>query len=86
MLRELARTIDRFQDVLGRALSWLMLAMVLTVFFDVVSRYLFAQSFVFTQELEWYIFAVAYLMAGGYVSSRGRSIVPRTRSAAPSPG
>jgi TRAP-type mannitol/chloroaromatic compound transport system permease small subunit len=67
MLRELARTIDRFQDVLGRALSWLMLAMVLTVFFDVVSRYLFARSFVFTQELEWYIFAVAYLMAGGYV-------------------
>lgn len=67
MLRELARTIDRFQDVLGRALSWLMLAMVLTVFFDVVSRYLFARTYVFTQELEWYIFAVAYLMAGGYV-------------------
>jgi TRAP-type mannitol/chloroaromatic compound transport system permease small subunit len=67
MLRELARKIDRFQDVLGRALSWLMLAMVLTVFFDVVSRYLFARTYVFTQELEWYIFAVAYLMAGGYV-------------------
>jgi TRAP-type mannitol/chloroaromatic compound transport system permease small subunit len=67
MLRELARRIDRFQDALGRALSWLMLAMVLTVFFDVVSRYLFARTFVFTQELEWYIFAVAYLMAGGYV-------------------
>jgi len=67
MLRELARTIDRFQDALGRALSWLMLAMVLTVFFDVVSRYLFARTYVFTQELEWYIFAVAYLMAGGYV-------------------
>jgi TRAP-type mannitol/chloroaromatic compound transport system permease small subunit len=44
-----------------------MLAMVLTVFFDVVSRYLFARTYVFTQELEWYIFAVAYLMAGGYV-------------------
>jgi TRAP-type mannitol/chloroaromatic compound transport system permease small subunit len=67
MLRELARQIDRFQDVLGRALSWLMLAMVLTVFFDVVSRYLLARTYVFTQELEWYIFAVAYLMAGGYV-------------------
>ena len=67
MLRELARRIDRFQDALGRALSWLMLVMVLTVFFDVVSRYLFARTFVFTQELEWYIFAVAYLMAGGYV-------------------
>ena len=67
MLRELARKIDRFQDALGRGLAWLMLAMVLTVFFDVVSRYLFARTYVFTQELEWYIFAVAYLMAGGYV-------------------
>lgn len=67
MLRELARRIDRFQDALGRGLSWLMLVMVLTVFFDVVSRYVFSHTFVFTQELEWYIFAVAYLMAGGYV-------------------
>jgi len=67
MLRELARRIDRFQDALGRALSWLMLAMVLTVFFDVVSRYALSRTYVFTQELEWYIFAVTYLMAGGYV-------------------
>jgi TRAP-type mannitol/chloroaromatic compound transport system permease small subunit len=67
MLRELARRIDEFQDALGRALSWLMLAMVLVVFFDVVSRYVLSRTFVFTQELEWYIFAVAYLMAGGYV-------------------
>jgi TRAP-type mannitol/chloroaromatic compound transport system permease small subunit len=66
-MRELARKIDRFQDVLGRALSWLMLAMVLTVFFDVVMRYALRRTFVATQELEWYIFAVAYLMAGGYV-------------------
>jgi TRAP-type mannitol/chloroaromatic compound transport system permease small subunit len=66
-LRELARTIDHWQDALGRALSWLMLGMVLTVFFDVVMRYAIHQSYVFTQELEWYIFAVTYLMAGGYV-------------------
>jgi TRAP-type mannitol/chloroaromatic compound transport system permease small subunit len=66
-MRELARTIDRWQDALGRALAWLMLAMVLTVFFDVVMRYAIRRTFVFTQELEWYIFAVAYLMAGGYV-------------------
>jgi TRAP-type mannitol/chloroaromatic compound transport system permease small subunit len=67
MLRELARKIDRFQDALGRALAWLMLAMVLVVFFDVVMRYAVNRTYVMTQELEWYIFAVAYLMAGGYV-------------------
>lgn len=66
-MRELARKIDRFQDAFGRALSWLMLAMVLTVFFDVVMRYAIRRTFVATQELEWYIFAITYLMAGGYV-------------------
>ena len=67
VLRQLARTIDRWQDAFGRALSWLMLVMVLVVFFDVVMRYAINRTYVFTQELEWYIFAVAYLMAGGYV-------------------
>lgn len=67
MLRQLARTIDRWQDAFGRALSWLMLVMVLVVFLDVVMRYAINRTYVFTQELEWYIFAVAYLMAGGYV-------------------
>lgn len=74
MLRELARKIDSFQDVLGRALSWLMLAMVLVVFFDVVMRYAISRTYVFTQELEWYIFAVAYLMAGGYVMLRDEHV------------
>lgn len=67
MLRELARRIDRAQDAFGRGLAWLMLLMVLVVFSDVVMRYAISRTFVFTQELEWYIFAVAYLMAGGYV-------------------
>jgi TRAP-type mannitol/chloroaromatic compound transport system permease small subunit len=44
-----------------------MLVMVLVIFLDVVMRYAINRTYVFTQELEWYIFAVAYLMAGGYV-------------------
>ena len=67
VLRELARKIDRAQDVFGRGLAWLMLAMVSVVFLDVILRYAIRRTYVFTQELEWYIFAVAYLMAGGYV-------------------
>lgn len=66
MLRELARRIDAFQERLGRAVSWLMLAMVLVVFTDVVSRYAFNQSSVFTQELEWWLFGMVYLLAAGY--------------------
>ena len=67
MLRELARKIDRAQDVFGRGLAWLILVMVLVVFTDVVMRYLFTITHVWTQELSWYLFSITYLMAAGYV-------------------
>jgi TRAP-type mannitol/chloroaromatic compound transport system permease small subunit len=67
MLRELARKIDRAQDAFGRALAWVILLMVLVVFTDVLMRYLLQTTYVWTQELEWYLFAISYLMAAGYV-------------------
>ena len=66
MLRELARKIDAFQERFGRAVSWLMLGMVVVVFGDVISRYLFNASWVFIQELEWHLFGLVYLLAAGY--------------------
>lgn len=66
MLRELARKIDAAQERFGRAVSWLMLLMVLVVFGDVIGRYLFNRTYVFVQELEWYLFATVYLLAAGY--------------------
>jgi len=65
-LRELARKIDRFQDRFGRGVSWIMLLMVLVVFFDVIMRYAFNKSSVFTQELEWHLFGVVYMLGAGY--------------------
>ena len=66
MLRELARKIDAFQERFGQAVSWLMLAMVVVVFGDVISRYLFNRSSVFVQEAEWHLFGMVYLLAAGY--------------------
>lgn len=65
-LRQLARSIDKLQDSFGRGVSWLMLAMVLIVFTDVILRYAFNMSAVFTQELEWHLFGIVYLLAAGY--------------------
>lgn len=65
-VRLLARRIDAFQDLFGRAVSWLMLLMVLVVFTDVILRYVLNMSFVFTQELEWHLFGMVYLLAAGY--------------------
>jgi TRAP-type mannitol/chloroaromatic compound transport system permease small subunit len=65
-LRRLARRIDAWQDAFGRGVSWLMLVMVVVVFGDVLLRYVLRTGWVWMQELEWYIFGVAYLMAAGY--------------------
>ncbi|MGH7268665.1 MAG: TRAP transporter small permease subunit [Candidatus Rokuibacteriota bacterium] len=65
-MRALARRIDAFQDRFGRAVSWLTLGMVVVVFGDVLSRYLFRITYVAVQELEWYLFGTLYLLAAGY--------------------
>ena len=66
MLRELARKIDAFQERFGNAVSWLMFGMVVVVFGDVISRYVFNRSSVLIQELEWHLFGLVYLLAAGY--------------------
>jgi len=65
-LRKLASRIDAAQDRFGRGVSWLMLLMVLVVFVDVIMRYVFSKSSVFTQELEWHLFGTVYMLAAGY--------------------
>ncbi len=60
------RFIDTLNEITGRAVSWLTLLMVVLVTADVLLRYLFHVSFVAVQELEWHLFAVVFLLGGGY--------------------
>jgi TRAP-type mannitol/chloroaromatic compound transport system permease small subunit len=46
--------------------AWSTAVVVVVVFVDVVMRYAFKTSFVFTQELEWHLFAFIFLMGAGY--------------------
>lgn len=62
----LSRSVDTINEWLGRGVSWVTLGLVLVVFVDVVMRYLFSTSFVFTQELEWHLFAFIFLIGAGY--------------------
>jgi TRAP-type mannitol/chloroaromatic compound transport system permease small subunit len=65
-LKVLSGAIDRSNEAVGRMVSWVSLLLVLVVFVDVVMRYLFKTSFVFTQELEWHLFAFIFLIGAGY--------------------
>lgn len=62
----LSRLIDRLNLLVGKVVSWATLLVVLVVFVDVVMRYAFNTSYVFTQELEWHLFGFIFLMGAGY--------------------
>lgn len=65
-LMSLVRTIDAINEGVGRFVSWVTALLVLVIFNDVVMRYVFNKSFVFTQELEWHLFAFIFLVGAGY--------------------
>jgi len=65
-IKWLTKVIDNFNEWIGRGTSWVTLGLVLVVFVDVVMRYLFNTSFVFTQELEWHLFGFIFLIGAGY--------------------
>ena len=58
--------IDSMTEWLGRTASWLVLAMVLLICYDVAMRYLFQQGSVALQELEWHLFALIFLLGAAY--------------------
>ncbi len=65
-LRTACNKIDLINEYVGRGVSWATLLLVVVTFTDVVMRYFFNTSYVFTQELEWHIFAFIFLMGAGY--------------------
>jgi len=53
--------ISKTVDIMGTVTALLLLLMVLNVAFDVMMRYLFHNSSVGMQEMEWHLFAVVFL-------------------------
>ena len=65
-LRILSRWIDILNEWVGKCVAWVTFLVVIAVFTDVVMRYAFKISFVFTQELEWHLFSFIFLIGAGY--------------------
>lgn len=65
-MQNLAEKIEKFNERIGKGVSWLTFTLVIIVCFDVISRYLFNVSFTAVQELEWHIFAIIFLIAAPY--------------------
>ncbi len=69
-LRTLSSAIDRVDEVVGEASSWLVLFLVLVTITDVSLRYLFHAGSVAFQELEWHLYAANFLIAAGWTMLR----------------
>ena len=66
--------IERFVDWVGRATSWLALAIVVLMATNVVLRYLFSYGSVWAQELEWHLLAPLILFAIAYALQKGEHV------------
>ena len=63
--RKLCNSIDSINEWVGRVVAWATAVVVVVVFVDVVMRYAFNTSYVFTQEMEWHLFGFIFLMGAG---------------------
>lgn len=66
LIRCISLWIDTINTWVGRFVAWTTALVVVVVFVDVVMRYLLNTSYVFTQELEWHLFAFIFLIGAGY--------------------
>jgi len=70
----LHQRIDAFTDLLGRGASWLVLAIVLLMACNVLLRYLFNTSSVWSQELEWHLLVPLVLFGMSYTLRHGEHV------------
>jgi TRAP-type mannitol/chloroaromatic compound transport system permease small subunit len=65
-LAKLADVLETVIEHIGRAVSWLVLLLVIIVSYDVTMRYLFQSGSIATQEMEWHLFSLIFLLGAAY--------------------
>lgn len=66
----LSRVIDRFNELVGRWIRWLVLAAVLLSAGNAIVRKLFSVSSNAMLEIQWYLFAGVFMLGAGYAFLR----------------
>ncbi|MGK7344738.1 MAG: TRAP transporter small permease subunit [Candidatus Nitrospinota bacterium M3_3B_026] len=61
-------------ELVGRAVAWLALALCAVTAWDVFARYIFHSGSVALQELEWHIFSALFLLAAGYTLKKDEHV------------
>ncbi|TDJ20467.1 MAG: TRAP transporter small permease subunit [Gammaproteobacteria bacterium] len=66
LLNQLSVRLEQVSERTGMLVSWLVLAMVLLVSYDVAMRYFFQSGSVALQEMEWHLFSLIFLIGAAY--------------------
>jgi TRAP-type mannitol/chloroaromatic compound transport system permease small subunit len=65
-MKKTIQLIDRINDVIGRSISWLTLAMVVVTFLVVVLRYVFSIGWIAMQESVIYLHSMVFMLGAAY--------------------
>ncbi len=68
------KNIDRINSIIGRAVSWLSLVLVLVIVVDVAMRYIFSITSAASFELEWHLFAVIFLLGAAWTLQEDKHV------------
>ena len=74
MIGKFIRLINGVNEWIGKAVSWLTLALVLLVCADVCRRYFFNQTDAWVMELQWHFFALIFLFGAGYTLKHDKHV------------
>ncbi len=61
-----SRGIDRIVGLVGEAFSWLWIVLLAVIIGNVILRYVFSQGMIELEELQWYLYAAAWLAGLSY--------------------
>jgi len=69
-----SRLVDRANDVIGKAMTWLILVVVVISAGNAVVRYAIDWSSNAFLEIQWYLFSAIFLLCAGYVLNKNEHI------------
>lgn len=73
-LLALSRAIDRFNEMIGKSVGWLILVAILVSAINATVRKVFNTSSNAWLELQWYLFGAAFLLAAAYTLKQNEHI------------
>jgi len=74
MLLHFIKMTDQINEWIGRAVSWLTLALVILVCIDVLRRYFLEQTDAWIMELQWHFFSLVFLLGAGYTLKHDKHV------------